>query len=132
MVINADTFAAIIVTTAIGIIGFLASYRRLTRTLKVYGDDTRSLQSESQILKSATIISAVTAFGALIFLMTGCSMPSLRVTLSAETGEATTGDYQQSKKGTTYGNGFATDGITQALSAGLPVVPVPTPSLVQP
>lgn len=92
----------------------------------------KNYQTALPILKSVTIISAATAFGALIFLMTGCSMPSLRVTLSAETGEATTGNYQQSKNGTTYGNGFATDGLAQALSAGLPATPVPTPVLVQP
>lgn len=52
-----------------------------------------------------------------------CSMPSMRVTLSAETGEATTGDYQLKRQGSTYATGSSISSIAAALAS-----PVPTPA----
>lgn len=46
----------------------------------------------------------------------GCSMPSMRVTLSAETGEATTGDYKLQRQGSTYATGSSVASVAAALA----------------
>lgn len=60
-------------------------------------------------------------------LFLGCSMPSMRVTLSAETGEATTGRYSLQREGTTYAAGSSASTFADALSTDL-VLPSPSPS----
>ena len=56
------------------------------------------------------------AFAAALLSVSGCSMPSLRLSLNFETGEATTGKYSLNREGTTYNETNSAAALAEALS----------------